>query len=121
MFQSVSTNGVSIPIIQLGAGSVQTSGYLCTATTNGANTQFTTGFGIVRANGASSVHQGSVMFANITGNSWVAYGVIAQSDSASGGSTGGSVSLSGTLDRIRITMENGTDAFDAGTINILYE
>jgi hypothetical protein len=121
MFYGVSTNGVSIPIVQLGAGSVQTSGYLCTAITNGAATQFTTGFGIVRANGASSVHQGSVMLVNITGNNWVAYGVISQTDAASGGSTAGSVSLSGTLDRVRITMENGTDAFDAGTLNILYE
>jgi hypothetical protein len=34
---------------------------------------------------------------------------------------GGSKALSGTLDRIRITTVNGTDTFDAGTINILYE
>ncbi len=31
------------------------------------------------------------------------------------------MTLSGTLDRIRITTVNGTDAFDAGSINILYE
>jgi len=29
--------------------------------------------------------------------------------------------LSGTLDRVRITTVNGTDTFDAGSINILYE
>jgi hypothetical protein len=34
---------------------------------------------------------------------------------------GGSVALSGTLDRVRITTVNGTDTFDAGSINILYE
>ena len=33
----------------------------------------------------------------------------------------GSKTLSGTLDRIRITTVNGTDQFDAGTVNILYE
>jgi hypothetical protein len=33
----------------------------------------------------------------------------------------GSIALSGTLDRVRITTVNGTDTFDAGTINILYE
>jgi hypothetical protein len=33
----------------------------------------------------------------------------------------GSLSLSGTLDRVRITTVNGTDTFDAGSINILYE
>jgi len=34
---------------------------------------------------------------------------------------GGSVALGGTLDRVRITTVNGTDTFDAGSINILYE
>jgi hypothetical protein len=29
--------------------------------------------------------------------------------------------LSGTLDRVRITTVNGTDTFDAGSVNILYE
>ena len=33
----------------------------------------------------------------------------------------GTVTLSGTLDRVRITTVNGTDTFDAGSINILYE
>ena len=33
----------------------------------------------------------------------------------------GAVSLSGTLDRIRLTTVNGTDTFDAGSVNIMYE
>ena len=33
----------------------------------------------------------------------------------------GDKALSGTLDRVRITTVNGTDTFDAGSINILYE
>jgi len=36
-------------------------------------------------------------------------------------SQAGSITLSGTLDRVRITTVNGTDTFDAGSINILYE
>jgi hypothetical protein len=35
--------------------------------------------------------------------------------------SGGAIALSGVLDRVRITTVNGTDTFDAGTINILYE
>jgi hypothetical protein len=35
--------------------------------------------------------------------------------------TGGSITLSGALDRVSMTTVNGTDAFDAGSINILYE
>jgi hypothetical protein len=33
----------------------------------------------------------------------------------------GGVALGGALDRVRITTVNGTDTFDAGSINILYE
>jgi hypothetical protein len=33
----------------------------------------------------------------------------------------GTIALSGTLDRVRITTLNGTDTFDAGSINIMYE
>jgi hypothetical protein len=39
----------------------------------------------------------------------------------SAASSAGAVTLSGTLDRVRITTVNGTDTFDAGSINILYE
>jgi hypothetical protein len=35
--------------------------------------------------------------------------------------SGGAVSLSGTLNQVRITTVNGTDTFDAGTINIMWE
>jgi hypothetical protein len=57
----------------------------------------------------------------MTGNIWaasVAAGSPASNCCVFGG---GSVTLSGTLDRVRITTVNGTDTFDAGTINILYE
>lgn len=37
------------------------------------------------------------------------------------GLAGGSVALSSVLDRVRITFANGTDTFDAGSINISYE
>ena len=43
------------------------------------------------------------------------------SDTAQISTGGGSISLAGTLDRVRITTVNGTDTFDAGTINIRYE
>jgi len=33
----------------------------------------------------------------------------------------GTKTISGVLDRIRLTTVNGTDTFDAGSVNILYE
>jgi hypothetical protein len=54
-------------------------------------------------------------------NVWVASGSFADSVLVYGGAAGGAVTLSGTLDRVRVTTVNGTDTFDAGSINILYE
>jgi len=36
-------------------------------------------------------------------------------------SIAGTKTLSATLDRIRLTTVNGTDTFDAGSVNIMYE
>jgi hypothetical protein len=47
--------------------------------------------------------------------------MLARSDSTITDYGAGVISLGGTLDRVRITAANGTDTFDAGTINIIYE
>lgn len=127
MFQGVSTNGSSITQIQLGtSGGIVTSSYLGSgfiaadantpAIVNMSSGFLTSGFGA-----AGYVRHGSIVISNITGNSWVAHGITGQSDSTRINMCGGSISLSGTLDRVRITTVNGTDTFDAGSINILYE
>jgi len=125
MFNGVSTNGAtSNYLIQLGAGSVTTSGYLGATTflsSIAVSANLTTGFGIYNASGASQVFHGSVQITTMGSNLWVASGVLAQSNGAATITTGGSVTLSGTLDRLRITTVNGTDAYDAGSVNILYE
>ena len=125
MFNGISTNGAtSNYLIQLGAGSVTTSGYLGATTflsSVAVSTNLTTGFGIYNASGASQVSHGSVQITTMGSNLWVASGVLAQSNGGATMTTGGSVTLGGTLDRVRITTVNGTDAYDAGSVNILYE
>jgi len=62
------------------------------------------------------------MFVLIGSNVWVGSGINAEA--AMGAATscaGNSPALSGTLDRIRLTTVNGTDTFDAGSVNIMYE
>jgi hypothetical protein len=123
LFKGVSTNGSSNVQIQIGAGSVTTSGYLgsfANTSSTVATTNFTTGFGISIAD-AASVRHGVITIASLGSNSWACGMIISRSDAAAGGNGGGSITLGGTLDRVRITTVNGTDAFDAGTINILYE
>jgi hypothetical protein len=53
-------------------------------------------------------------------NLWIA-SHIAQINATNSAFGGGSISLGGTLDRVRLTTVNGTDAFDAGSVNIIYE
>ena len=126
MFDSVSTNGTAQPLFQLGAGSVTTSGYVTTSTRlqdsiSPAVASSTAGF-ILNGGSASNAISGAIQISNLTGNIWVAQGVFAATAVSTLSFTSSGIStLSGTLDRVRITTTNGTDTFDAGSINILYE
>jgi hypothetical protein len=128
MFAGVSTNGTSVIQIQLGdSGGVETTGYLGAGglIINNAATAvatFTSGFAITSAATAASVYHGSMVITLLGSNAWVANGAFARSDAALVQNFGqGSKTLSDTIDRVRITTVNGTDTFDAGSINILYE
>ena len=123
MFTGVSTNGTSAMQIQIGdSGGVEVSGYASSASTGGADALSSTGFMSVPASVAAQTVNGAInlFLANSSAYSWVASGVLGSSDSGTKMS-GGSKSLSAELDRVRITTVNGTDAFDAGEINIQYE
>jgi hypothetical protein len=123
MFNGVSTNGSSALLIQLGAGSVTTTGYTSIGTGFSgtiATTDYTTGFGTEDAGNASFTLSGTFTISLLSNNIFTGNGIFRRS--TAGGALGaGLVSLSGTLDRVRITTVNGTDTFDAGSINILYE
>jgi len=129
MFNGVSTSGTSTTLIQLGdSGGVEATSYTSTGgqiyNTAAATTAYTTGFGFSNAN-AGIVSNGSISLTNISGNIWICSGVVGSA--VAGAATQivmfvtGTKTLSDTLDRIRITTVNGTDTFDAGSINILYE
>ncbi len=131
MFSGVSTSGTSPPQIQIGdSGGVETTGYAGTSSAIAGGTAqavFTTGFGlgVNTANWNSSVIVSgaiTITLLNSSTNNWVASGSLGRSD-ATGSTyfTSGGKSLSDVLDRVRITTLNGTDTFDAGSINVLYE
>ena len=126
MFNGVSTSGSSYLQVQLGAGSVTTTGYLGVIgyINNGSPTvtaNLTTGLGVSANNGATDIRYGNATITNVSGNVWTHTASIGLSSSSSYGLASGGISLSGTLDRVRITTVNGTDTFDAGSINILFE
>lgn len=126
MFNGVSTNGTSKLILQVGSGSVTSSGYLgaCVQTVDlntptGVNNS--SGFQLDNAANAAGIRYGQIVLALISGNTWTQTGIVSRSDTAAVSNSGGVIALSGTLDRVRITTVSGTDTFDAGSINIQYE
>jgi hypothetical protein len=130
MFSSVSVSGSSNPQVQIGSGSVTTSGYLTTGitTTNAgvvAGNSFTSGFVLAATTGStgtSTLFHGQLILSLIGSNTWVGAGQFANTGTTTSTTTQGTSSaLSGALDRVRITTVNGTDTFDLGTINIQYE
>jgi hypothetical protein len=111
-------------LIQIGSGSYTTSGYYSaesniTAVVSTNNS--TTGISF-RSNSSAIVH-GAITFylLDSSTNTWVASGVMARSNTGTTETTAGSVSISGALDRIKLTTVTGTDTFTAGSINIMYE
>ena len=125
MFNGVSGSGISHLLIQLGTGSTTytTSGYTATASYTDTTTNLVTstaGFPIYQNNAGSSF-SGTMIITNITGNTWVENHSGANSGVTYSNNGGGNVALGAVLTAVRITRINGTDTFDAGSINILYE
>jgi len=128
MFNGVSTSGSSGWILQIGAGSVDATSYTSHAVYTGVSTggsSATTGYVIVPALAGvgTNSYTGTNVLTIISSNTWVQSNAasLAQEAQLYAIIGAGSKTLSGTLDRIRITTLNGTDTFDAGSINILYE
>lgn len=127
IFNGVSTSGTSNILIQLGSGSTTTTGYLSYSLYTGsggtATGSSTSGFLINTGGNAASILYGSMKIQLISGNSWVEDSTMVMNTSGTIYSvpSSGSITLSGTLDRVVIATGNGTDTFDAGSVNILYE
>jgi len=120
MLSGVSTNGTSALLVQLGdSGGIENTGYVSTSIQAALTDSSTAGF-IIRSAAASNLFSGSMVIKNINGNEWVSDHVVKQSTTANAFGAGDKT-LSATLDRVRITTVGGTDTFDAGSINILYE
>jgi len=125
MFNGVSLNGSANIFIQLGtSGGVVSTGYISTSnilnnSSGSSGSSSTSGFFVFDGD-ASYVLHGTCVITLVSSNSFVStHSYRVSTTQIILGS--GSISLGGTLDRVRITTSNGTDTFDAGTINILYE
>lgn len=120
MFNGVSTTATSNYLLQIGAGSITTTGYLSSASSGATNSASTAAFILTTNNTtAAGFNSGLIILSNVSGNTWASSSNIASGAFCT--SAGGNVTLAGVLDRVRLTTVNGTDTFDAGSINILWE
>jgi hypothetical protein len=127
MLDSVSLSGTDNLLLQLGnASTYATTNYTGSYTylVNGGalssvsnSTSFLIGSA---AGGATITMSGVVTIVNITSNTWVISSNVGLQNFGAFLSSGGSVAVGGVLTRLKL-LTNGTNTFDAGTVNILYE
>jgi hypothetical protein len=124
MFNGVSTSGGSDFLIRIGSGSIATSGYVSYAVYTGIGTSgggSTAGFRTIATSAGQSWYGFStIVLQNSSTNSYCSNGLNSDGSQYMAISSG-SISLAGVMDRVQVTTANGTDTFDAGSINILYE
>ena len=125
IFNGVSLSGGAEKLIQLGtSGGVTTSGYESNSVIAYASNSLiiassASGF-LIRSDQSTEKLNGHYVFTLLGSNIWVGSSIVQNySDRVWWGA--GKITLSGTLNRVRITSTNGTDTFDFGSINILYE
>lgn len=132
MWSGISTNGTSTIFIQIGdSGGIENTGYagglyytFDTGTNNVGN--FSTGFNIQQNNGSGNTYHGQAILSllNPLTNTWALSGLSSPTTTSTNARitlSTGTKSLSATLNSVRITTASGSDTFDAGSINIMYE
>jgi hypothetical protein len=125
VFNGLSVSGTSSTLIQIGdSGGIEATGYVSTSATVGDSNSTglatsTIGF-LVRSSNAANTISGHMVLTNVSGNIWIS-SFTGKTSTTFVGIGGGDKTLSDTLTQVRITTVNGTDTFDAGSVNILYE
>ena len=129
MLNGVSLSGTSYTQIQLGtsAGFV-TSGYssgvaaITSASAALGAVAVTTGLYTTGSTAQTDTASGGYLISNFSGNIWTFAGTgVRTGNVATYFNSAAPQSLSGALTQVRVITGNGTDTFDAGSVNILYE
>lgn len=131
MLIGVSTSGTSAIIVQLGTGATPTyttSGYVGygtnAASASNSITSVTAGLPFSGISVAGNTYTSSNTITSYGTNNWMGVAVGSGGATIAGSGSGygsGYIALGSVLTAVRITTVNGTDTFDAGTINIMYE
>lgn len=121
VFFGVSLTGTNQPLIQLGTGTSGSPSFVASGYQSyNSDTGRTSTAGFIGPGGSSGDSRyGVLQIINQDADKWVAWGII-NSSTSNEQRTIGQVTLGGTLTQLRLT-RTGSDTFDAGSINILYE
>jgi hypothetical protein len=126
LLSAISTSGTSPMIIRLGAsGGIENTGYIgfskrFATSALATPAQLTTASYLTTTAAASSTFQGTAVVTNLSGNEWI-FNTAVGSSTDDAHYTTGSKTLASVLTQVSITTVNGTDTFDAGSINIMWE
>jgi hypothetical protein len=124
MLYGVSFAAAGNAVVQIGAGSLSTTGYTTTVTgipngTTPSTSNITNGIGFLATTGASTQVTATFTVYKLTGNTWVSEFAYVRPEDLIFGAGSGYITLGGTLDRVALVATAST--FDAGSVNILYE
>lgn len=121
--QGVSTNGTSPVGVQIGAsGGIENTGYAGSVYDFASWASLSSGF-FDATSGSTVIREGTfeLTLVDSSTNTWACTYMIVFSHSAGGRIGAGTKSLSATLDRVRLTTSGGSNTFDAGKVNIVYQ
>jgi hypothetical protein len=127
MFDRVSVSGTSTMGVVLGTTSgFEVTGYngMAMATTTGGNAAITLSASFLlydNTPNATMLNSGHMVITRLTGNTWVASASVGNDGASRFRIMGGSKVLGGEITQLRVLTTNGTDTFDNGTINVMYE
>ena len=128
MFDQLGTTSTGVPTIRLGgSGGIESSGYssiLSNTTASAIATKLssTTGFEIVATGLSTNRIVGQYVLTHFGEDNWIITGSMQPGLTVVGQQfITGRKSIASTLTRLQVTTTGGTDTFNAGSINIMYE
>jgi hypothetical protein len=128
IFNELGTTSTGVPMIRLGSASgIESSGYSSilsntTAAAIATKLSSTTGFEIVATGLSTNRIVGQYVLNNFEGSTWIITGSMQPGLTVVGQQfITGRKTIASTLTRLQVTTTGGTDTFNAGSINIMYE
>jgi len=126
LLNGVSYSGTLQPRIRVIGASVVTSGYVGAGTVNGTTANLSDGFDVYLNAGASAAdtYHGALDLTLLDPATftWIAHGVFSTSNVTRIHATAGRITLAQALTAVRLTSTGaGTDTFDLGSVNVIYD